>query len=36
MDVSGTVEAKKHEMQHLLIALDQLGQIFGLNRDIVS
>ena len=34
MDISGTVEAKQHEIQHLLIALDQLGQIFGLNRDI--
>ena len=34
MDVSEIAEAKQHEIQHLLIALDQLGRIFGLNRDI--
>ena len=25
--------AKHHEIQHLLIALDQLGKDFGHNRD---
>ena len=34
MDFSEIAEAKQHEIQHLLIALDQLGRIFGLNRDI--
>ena len=34
MDVSELDEAKQHEIQHLLIVLDQLGRIFGLNRDI--
>ena len=33
MDVSEIAAAKQHEIQHLLIALDQLGRIFGLNRD---
>ena len=27
-------EAKQHEIQHLLLALDQLGRIFALNREI--
>ena len=34
MDISDSVEAKQHKIQHLLIALDQLGKTFGLNRDI--
>ena len=34
MDVSELAEAKQHEIQHLLIVLDQLGGFFGLNRDI--
>ena len=34
MDVSEFSEAKQHEIQHLLIVLDQLGKYFGLNRDI--
>ena len=34
MDVSEIAEAKQHEIKHLLIALDQLGRIFGLNTDI--
>ena len=33
MDTSDNVGAKQHEIQHLLIALDQLGKDFGLNRD---
>ena len=33
MDISDSVGAKQHEIQHLLIALDQLGKTFGLNRD---
>ena len=33
MDVSELAETR-HEIHHLLIALDQLGRIFGLNRDI--
>ena len=34
MDVSELAETRQHEIQHLLIVLDQLGRIFGLNRDI--
>ena len=34
MDVSELAETRQHEIQHLLIALDQLCRIFGLNRDI--
>ena len=34
MSISGTVEAKQHEIQHLLLGLDHLGQNFGSNRDI--
>ena len=34
MDVSEIAEAKQHEVQDLLIVLDQLGRSFGLNRDI--
>ena len=34
MDVSDSAHAKQHEIQHLLIVLDQLGRTFGLNRDI--
>ena len=34
MDFSQTAEAKQHEIQHLLFVLDELGRIFGLNRDI--
>ena len=33
MDISDNVGAKHHEIQHLLIALDQLGKDFGHNRD---
>ena len=33
MDISDSVGAKQHEIQHLLIALDQLGKDFGHNRD---
>ena len=33
MAISDSVRAKQHEIQHLLIALDQLGKNFGLNRD---
>ena len=33
MDISDNVGAKQHEIQHLLIVLDQLGKKFGLNRD---
>ena len=33
MDDSQPAQAKHHEIQHLLIALDQLGRIL-LNRDI--
>ena len=32
--MSQTVLIKQHEIQHLFIALDQLGRTFGLNRDI--
>ena len=28
------VEARQHEMQHLLFMLDQLGKKFGTNRDL--
>ena len=31
--MSDNVGAKQHEIQHLLIALDQLGKYFGHNRD---
>ena len=34
MDGSQPAQAKHHEIQHLLIVLDQFGRIFGLNRDI--
>ena len=34
MNISGADEAKHCEIQHLLLALDQLGQNFGFNRDI--
>ena len=34
MDFSQIAEAKRHEIQHLLFAPDQLGRIFGLSRDI--
>ena len=34
MDVSDLVEARQHEIQHLLIMLDQLGRNFGTNRDV--
>ena len=34
MDVSEFSKAKQHDIQHLLIVLDQLGKYFGLNRDI--
>ena len=34
MSISGTVEAKQHEIQHLLLVHDHLGQNFGSNRDI--
>ena len=34
MDVSDLIEARQHEIQHLLIALDQLGKNFGTNRDM--
>ena len=33
MDKSDNVGVKQHEIQHLLIALDQLGKDFGHNRD---
>ena len=33
MDISDSAGAKQHEIQHLLIVLDQLGKNFGLNRD---
>ena len=33
MEISDSAEAKQHEIQHLLLALDQLGKNFGLNRD---
>ena len=33
MDISDNAGAKHHEIQHLLIALDQLGKDFGHNRD---
>ena len=33
MEVSDNPCAKHHEIQHLLIALDQLGKEFGHNRD---
>ena len=32
--VSENAEGKQHEIQHLLIVLDQLGRTFGPNRDI--
>ena len=35
MDVSELAEIRQHKMQHLLIALDQLGKNFGLNRHIL-
>ena len=34
MDDSQPAQAKQHKVQHLLIVLDQLSRIFGLNRDI--
>ena len=34
MDVSELAETRQHEIQHLLIVLDQLGRNFGLNRDV--
>ena len=34
MDISDNAGTKQHEIQHLLIVLDQLGKDFGLNRDI--
>ena len=34
MDVSELAETRQHKIQHLLIMLDQLGRIFGLNRNI--
>ena len=33
MDISDNAGAKQNELQHLLIALDQLGKDFGHNRD---
>ena len=33
MDLSDHTGAKQYEIQHLLIALDQLGKDFGHNRD---
>ena len=35
MDVPALAEVKQHEIQHLLIVLDQLGRKFGLNRDTI-
>ena len=32
MDVSHLVEARQHEIQHLVIVLDPLGKNFGANR----
>ena len=36
MKISDSAEAKQHEIQHLLIALDQLGKNFGLNKDMYN
>ena len=33
MDVSDLAETRKHEIQHLLIVLDQLVRNFGTSRD---
>ena len=33
MDISDNAGAKHHEIQYLLIALDQLGKDFGHNRN---
>ena len=35
MDLSDIAGAKHHEIQNLLIALDQLGKDFGHNRDTI-
>ena len=34
MEFLQIVEAKQYEIQHLLFALEKLGRIFGLSRDI--
>ena len=33
MDVSDLAETRQHEIQYLLIVLDQLGRNFGTSRD---